>query len=140
MSGLIALPAPYATSVLRSLNEERDEQPTREEFAAFAKAAFRRDLTEVLGIVYATTTMLPLHDEVNTMLGPARDRDGRELRWTLWAPRHRRLIDIYRRRLPVQAELEDRVAFAKAHGLRYGIVEPGQRLNIALLKEWIANG
>jgi hypothetical protein len=99
----------------------------------------RRDLQALLGApLYTRTTMLPLIG--GGVIGPAVDRDRRVLRWGLWAPHRRVLLDVFRRTLPPTTELEDRAAFAEAQGLRYALVRPGMRLTVESLRAWLEGG
>lgn len=96
--------------------------------------AARAEWEAVLGYpVWRDTTVLRTPD--GGALEPARDRDGRLLKWSFWAPHRRLLLDVFVRALPSEAELEDRAAFAAAHQVRYAVVEPGERLELARIRE-----
>lgn len=108
---------------------------------AVAKVIARREaakqLRELLGgTVYEATFVLPRIGAAP--LGPVRDRHGRDLRWSIWAPRPGVLIDVFRRALPPPEELEDREAFAAEHGLLWLVVSPGERLSLERVAELIA--
>lgn len=114
---------------------ERDDRLPRSVSHVLAYRKFHRELQAVLGVVHGQTILLPRIGQ--PPLGPAYDRDGHPLRWSLWAPHRALLIDVFARRLPRQAELEDRAAFAETHALKYAIVEPSQQLNMTQLAEWL---
>jgi hypothetical protein len=138
MQGVIVhKPAGAPGLSLRELERDDGDIPDRVREAILERAARRRGLVAVLGATYANTTMLPLTGPRGGVLGPAVDRHGRVLRWSVWAPVHRALIDIFSGRMPDRDELADRTAFADRHGLRYAIVEPGERLTLPRLKEWL---
>ena len=94
-----------------------------------------REMEALLGWIFVRTTTLPRPGKAP--LGPGFDRLGKELIWTMWAPRESILIDIFRRRLPHHDELVDREQFAREHNLRYGILEPGQILTVDAIREWL---
>lgn len=106
---------------------------------ALARQRERRELQALLGApLYARTTVLPVSG--GGYLGPAHDRRGRVLRWGLWSPHRRVLVDIFVRSLPSTEELEDRAAFAQAHDIRYALVRPGMRLTMESLRAWLDQG
>jgi hypothetical protein len=93
-------------------------------------------MREVLGTpFFRDTTVLPLVG--GGKLGPVPGPDGQELRWSLWSPHRRLLVDIFPRSLPDDDEMDTRMSFVKEHGLRYGVVAPGYRLTTDALKEWL---
>lgn len=98
------------------------------------RAVFLRELTALLGSLYYGTIGLLRPGQPPLV---AYDRLGGALRWTLWAPTPLVLIDIFKRRMPAVEEMEDRNKFAQAQGFRYGIVEPGRRLRLDDLTEWL---
>lgn len=100
-----------------------------------ARLAARREFTGLLGLTFRDTTMLPLHG--GGSLGPARTVDGYPMKWWLWAPSRKVLIDVFVKRLPPESELRAREAFATEHGLRYAVVPPDRRLTPAVLKAWL---
>ena len=85
--------------------------------------------------VFMATTILP--NTQGGSFGPAKNRAGRDLRWWLWAPHRRLLIDVFEAMLPPADELQVRAEFAQAHGLQYAIVQPGERLSLTRLREVI---
>lgn len=116
-------------------DDELDETLSRRDVQRIARVGVRSDLQRVLGALVVNTTMLP---RVNgTMLAAARDHDGRVLSWSVWAPHRAVLIDVFRKRMPPQSELDARTAFAERHALRYAIVEPGKQLTAKSVKEWL---
>lgn len=122
---------PFATALRPAPAEiDRDEPLSRRDHARLLRHRERNELQNVLGTIFLNTTMLPIG---TSSLAPARDEYGRVLRWTLWAPQRRVLIDV----MPRTAEIEMRQAFADAHNLRYAIVEAGRRLTAKSVKEWL---
>jgi hypothetical protein len=134
-SGLIRM-RPLAGLVGREAPEDDDERMSPSVARRLALVARQRELTAALGTCVLGTTMLLRSD--GPALGPAKGRDGRTFRWSIWAPAKRLLVDVFQRALPPAEELEDRRAFADAHGLLYAVVEPGQRLSLDRLREWMA--
>ena len=114
--------------------DERDEDLSPRQQRYLVRMRERMELQRVLGILVYGTVVLPLPGE--GALGPARDHEGRVLMWSLWAPHRRVLIDVFRR-LPPQEELNARMAFTRAHDLRYATVEPGFELTAKSVKEWL---
>ncbi len=105
---------------------------------AFARVermrAERREWDELLGQpVFRSTTFLPLVG--GGALGPVADREGRVIKWGLWAPHRRLLVDLFPVTLPPDYELEDRARFAETNGLIYAVVQPGERLSVARVRE-----
>lgn len=94
----------------------------------------RRQLVALLGMIYRDTTMLPVLG--GGVLGPARTPEGRDMKWYLWSPSRRVLIDVFRR-MPPDAELHARDAFARAHEIRYAVVPPDRQLTVKSLTEWL---
>lgn len=133
-SGLL-LVAPRA-GWWRGAASEDEEDVRAERQAARMRARWdaRHTLTELLGLIYRDTTMLPVPG--GGVLGPARGPDGVVLRWWLWAPAKLVLVDVFRRQ-PAREEVAARSAFAQQHGLRYGAVLPDKRFTVAALKEWL---
>ncbi len=117
----------------RPRSEDVDDRPSPRLAARLERQRRWQQVVALLGVVYVDTVSLPLDGRYLT----ARDRCGRQLRWRLWAPVKRVLIDVYTRQLPSADELEDRQAFARANGLRYALVEPGRALTLDALKEWL---
>ncbi len=105
--------------------------------------AQRRELFALLGTpLYAKTTLLPLPAatawwQQKDVLGPAYTRNGTVLKWGLWAPHKRVLIDLFPRGLPPTEECEDRARFATEHRLHYAVVKPGFHLTPDSLREWL---
>lgn len=97
------------------------------------KAAIR-EIQSLLGCVIKDTTILTRPGQAPLA---AYDRHGHQLMWSLWAPAKSVVIDIFKRAIPPNGELEDRLKFAKEHNLRYGIVEPGKKLTIDTLRSWL---
>lgn len=120
---------------LPGMNED-DDDARAERLAARLRARLtgRQQLVSLLGLVYRDTTMLPLPG--GGVLGPARNHEGVVMKWWLWAPAKRVLIDVFRR-TPPMADLQAREAFARAHGLRYGVVMPDRRFTIETLTAWL---
>ncbi len=113
-----------------------DDLSERAERLLEARRAERAAWTALLGLpLYLSTTVLPQIG--GGQLGPLTTSDGRTLRWGLWAPHRRVLLDLFPRKLPSEDELEQRAAFASAHGLRYGVVPPGRQLTVRSIKEWL---
>ncbi len=134
MTGLIVRPEAGWIASPRA-DDEREEQPSRHELARFALARERSELQRVLGVLFVNTTLLPTVN--GGFLGPAKDHEGRVLRWSVWAPHRRVLIDAFPRGLPAQQELDARRVFADANDLRYAIVERGKKLTAKSVKEWL---
>lgn len=134
MAGLVA--EPQARRVVgRGLSEDaEDALSERIARRMRAKLAQRRQLVDMLGLVYRHTITLPVLG--GGVLGPAKSADGVDLRWWLWSPSRRVLIDTFRR-TPSDAELTTRDTFARAHGIRYAAVMPGHKLTLAALGEWL---
>ena len=137
----------YATQMPRfgfiprpgGLEDDEGARGERMAQAALARQQERRALFALLGApLYARTTTLPLVG--GGYLGPAHDRWGGVLKWGLWSPHRRALIDVFSKTLPSTAELEDRSAFAQAHGIRYALVRPGARLTTESLGAWLNQG
>jgi len=104
-----------------------------------ARQQERQALQMLLGApVYMRTTILPLSG--GGILGPAKSRRGFEMRFGLWAPHRRAIIDIFPRTLPSTEEMEDRAAWAQEHTLRYALVRPGTRLTVESLRAWLEGG
>lgn len=120
---------------VRPRADDEDDTLTRRDTRRLRIVSQRSELQKVLGALVVNTTMLPLAD--GTMIGPARDHDGRVLSWSMWAPHRAALIDVFRKRMPPQAELDARTAFAEENALRYAIVEPGKQLTAKSVKEWL---
>lgn len=118
-------------------DEAEFDAPSPRERARLARLKEHEELQRLLGVLIMSTTLLPLPSE-GRVLGPARDRDGRALRWSLWAPARRVLIDICRVSRFSDAEEQDRMAFAKTNELRYAIVEPGRRLTPRSILAWLS--
>ena len=98
--------------------------------------AARAEWEDVLGYpVWRDTTVLRTPD--GGALEPARDREGRLLKWSFWAPHRRLLLDVFVNALPSATELEDRAVYAAAHDVRYAVVQPGERLELARVRELI---
>jgi hypothetical protein len=134
-SGLLVEPrAGWARPTL-TVNDDADDARS-ERLAARMRARWtaRQQLVALLGQVYRDTTMLPLPG--GGVLGPARTAEGVVLKWWLWAPSRRVLIDVFRRPPPM-ADLQARDAFARAEGLRYGVVMPDRRFTVETLKAWL---
>jgi hypothetical protein len=125
---------PQATWMRPRPDDDRDDELTRRDVRRLALVTQRRDLQKVLGAIVVNTTMLLIID--GGVLGPARDQEGRELSWSVWAPHRGVLIDVFRR-MPIQAELDARKTFAHVNDLRYAIVEPGKKLTAKSVKEWL---
>lgn len=103
--------------------------------AVLAQWEHRQHLRRILGTpFFQSVTDLPLPG--GGTLGPLYV-DGRPVSWTLWAPHRRVLVDDFRRGVPPQGELDARAAFATTYGLRYGMIEPGRRLTLNALEEWV---
>jgi hypothetical protein len=126
---------PQAMWVRPRPDDDQDDTLTRRDMRRLRIVTRRSELQRVLGALVVNTTMLPLADGKRD-IGPARDRDGRVLSWSMWAPHQAALIDVFRR-MPPQAELDARTAFAERHALRYAIVEPGKQLTAKSVKEWL---
>lgn len=131
-SGLIVAPA-FGWVRTRPMPDD-DESWTRLAQWRIERTEFLRELTRILGSMYHYTVGL-LRPGLPPLV--AYDRLGGALRWTLWAPTRSVLIDIYKRRMPPVEEMEDRSKFALEQGFRYGIVEPGKRLLLDDLREWV---
>ena len=131
-------PVPNAGWVQRAphgADDYIDEDLTAREYRRFSTMQRRRDLQGVLGTLSVNTTILARPG--GGVIGPARDREGRVLRWSLWAPQRGVLIDDFTRVPPSQAERDDRTAFAGTHGLQYAVVERGSLLTAKAVKEWL---
>lgn len=116
---------------------EAEERISRAVATVMARQEAAKQLRDLLGgSVYEYTFVLPRIGA--PQLGPAKDRYGRDLRWSLWAPRRGVLIDIFRRVKPPLEELQDREAFAAEHGLLWLVVAPGERLSLERVAELIA--
>lgn len=132
MAGWLGMHHPQA----EELAELTGDRPTQKDLIRIKRSEYRKELISILGMVMTNCTVLQqLNDK--PLLGPAQDRHGRVLRWSMWSPHRRLLIDVFHGKLPPPEELEDRQAFATAHDLKYGLVAPGERLELDLLKEWI---
>jgi len=136
-SGVLIHPAAGWVRGFMPSDDEPEEMFTRVQQWRLQRRQQLLAFQEVLGLMIGNTILLP-HPSAPT-LGPAVGRDGGLLRWSIWAPHRHVLIDIFRRKLPAPSELEDRAAFAQGHGLRYGIVEPGRRLSLVALTEWLTS-
>jgi len=134
MQPFVGLPAAGWRGRL-SDDEDADETLSRRQLAKLAMLQREKALLGILGPCLIGTTVLTRSPA--PPLGPAYDRHGRALKWSLWSPTKGVLIDIFRRSIPAMTEMEDRKAFAAANGLRYGVVEPGRRLSLEMLKEWL---
>ncbi len=116
---------------------EAGERLSRAVAVVMARREAAKQLCALLGgSVYEHTFVLPRIGA--PQIGPAKDRYGRDLRWSLWAPRRGVLIDIFRRAKPPLEELQDREAFALAHGLMWLVVAPGERLSLERVAELLA--
>jgi hypothetical protein len=132
-------PAAWRTGAPPGTDDADDARTVRLAARALGRQQERRALHALLGApLYARTTLLPLIG--GGVLGPARDRRGAVLRWGLWSPHRRALVDVFPRILPPPEELEDRAAWAQAAGLRYALVRPGTRLTTEALQRWLADG
>lgn len=131
MSGLIQLPM---SSPMLVDQGERDERPSYRELLMLRRLERRRELLNILGIVYLGASMLPKQGG-GQPFGPVLMPNGDILRWSMWAPAKNILIDIFSTALPKSDELDRRHAFAAEHGLNYGIVTPGERLSLERLRE-----
>jgi hypothetical protein len=104
-----------------------------------ARQKERRELFAILGApLYMRASVLPLTGGGH--LGPVYGREGQALRWGLWSPHRRVLIDIFSRALPSEEELFTRAEWAKAHEVNYAVVKPGYKLDSETLKEWLDRG
>lgn len=111
-----------------------DETPSRLDLRRVAVVDERLALQRVLGALFVNTTLLP--EVEGKTIGPAR-YEGQALRWSIWAPHRRVLIDNFTRQTPPKAEVEARIAFAGTHDIRYAVVERGRRLTAQSVKEWL---
>lgn len=132
-TGLILQPV---GRVLRREPRLLDDEPLPRRIAWQLERRTRlRELETLLGWLYVRTTTLPRPGRGT--LGPGYYRGGEHIIWTLWAPRENILIDIFRRRMPQPNDIADKERFVADHGLRYGIVEPGQILTADAIREWL---
>lgn len=145
-SGVVApaprLPRPWATSwpderVQRvrgvAPTEEQKDRPTRRDHRRGRAWEMGQLLRDTFGTVVRDTTRLQLTD--GTVIDEHRDLGGRIVRWSLWAPRGRVLID-RPRVIPAEEEIVRRKAFADANGLRYALVTH-QKLTLREIRNWL---
>ncbi len=111
-------------------NDEQRDKPGRRDLRIWRRQEVWRAMIALLGTVVRDATTLQTLD--GRAIGPARDRAGRILRWSYWAPARMILIDRFRRGWPEGGsdgpEIQCRAEFAAAHGIEYAVVGPGQRL------------
>lgn len=131
-TGLITYPTPAAYAARGNLLD-RDERMSSSELRLINAVKRRREMLNALGIVYMGASILPLQG--GGTIGPLKHPNGDVLRWSLWAPAKKVLIDIFTTSMPPDAELELRRKFADEHALIYGVVAPGERLSLDKIKE-----
>jgi len=134
VTGFQPLPPP-AAGWAKGPRKDQDDEPIDKKTAwRIERQAAVREIQALLGVVMKDTTVLIRPGSTSLT---AYDRHGHQLTWSLWAPYKSVIVDIFRRSLPSNGELEDRHQFAQEHNLRYGIVEPGKRLTIDALRSWL---
>ena len=139
VEGLYAETLPSRARMVHAANG--DDYPDEIAHGAVARLLKRRDdarrLIDLFGHpTYMYTTTLPQVDGQPT-LGPLYGEDGQELRWTLWAPHRRALIDVFRRGLPSRFDMELRANFATRHSIRYAAVQPGWVVTFDDIRLWL---
>jgi hypothetical protein len=112
-----------------------DEELTRRDILKMSRLHDRVELQRVLGALSLNTTILARLG--GGVIGPAIDRHGRVLLWSVWAPQRGVLIDDFTRVPPSQEERDDRTRFASENGLRYAVIERGYTLTAKSVKEWL---
>lgn len=129
-------PRPMFIGARQSVEEDESAWAMRKVAAVRARQQERQALQTLLGApIYMRTIILPLSG--GGYLGPAKDRRGFEMRFGLWSPHRRVLIDVFPRTLPSTEEMEDRAAWAERQSLRYALVRPGTRLTTESLRAWL---
>jgi len=132
-SGLILEPVAGRLGFRSSSQIDEDELTEHTRKRTLARHERHRALVAVLGVpIFFDTILLPLSGQ--PALGPARDLSGREIRWSVWAPQRKLLLDRFKA-LPPKGDLEAREQFAKDHSLLYRFVPPGWRISLEDLKE-----
>lgn len=108
-----------------------DDKPNRFLTRMISAITRNKDMTNLLGTVMVNTDVLLAPN--NEWIGQCRV-NGKTVKWSLWAPHKRMLIDIFPRALPPDAEILEKDAFARSHGIRYLLVPPGRVFGLEDLK------
>ena len=104
---------------------EKEDRPTRRMLYELQNGS---RLARALGTPYFVSCTA-LCASQGAYLPPAlHPATGYPMRWGLWAPHRKLLIDFFDRELPSPEELDARASYAESHALRYVIVEPGYYL------------
>lgn len=107
------------------------EDPAKPRMLARLKQ--QRAMQEILGIpvMFDTTILIAPHGE---WIGECTFGKNK-VRWSIWAPHRRTVVDIFPKTMPEPQELEARQAFCTQHRLRYLVVPPMHTFDLEDLRD-----
>jgi hypothetical protein len=128
----------YEGDPRRDVPEEMRDTPGRRDRRVIAGHQIAAALAAMLGTVVRDATEL---HEIGGARLVARDRRDKILRWSFWSPTRRVLIDRFKRGWPAGGsdgpEMNDRAEFARANGIKYAALGPGEAMRVKDVRNWL---